>query len=122
MTIEVAKNKVRYLTSQDLHHIAHWIQKHLQNNPPSETYDFLEIISAGYENEVDITWEKLQSLERTYVYLVTKTTYFQKNHWYGYIIKVSPTEQEIVLQNNQQKLIKISDLKDIQRLIVTDPI
>lgn len=52
MSIEVAKDKVRYLNSDDLVTISRWIR----NKLPAE-YDgyHLEVISSGYEHEINLT-------------------------------------------------------------------
>ena len=52
MSIEVTKDKVRYLNSDDLVTISRWIR----NKLPAQYDEYhLEVISSGYEHEIDLT-------------------------------------------------------------------
>ena len=118
MSIEVTKDKVRYLNSDDLVTISRWIR----NKLPAEYDEYhLEVISSGYEHEIDLTWESLRAELNAYVYVVTKKPYLHKKHFYGYIIQVNHEAKLLVIKNDRKQLIKISNLADITTIMHTDP-
>ena len=118
MSIEVTKDKVRYLNSDDLVTISRWIRSKL----PAEYDEYhLEVISAGYEHEINLTWENLLTQLNAYVYVVTKKPYLHKKHFYGYIIQVNREAKLLVIKNDHKQLIKISNLADITTITHTDP-